>query len=353
MLTIEASALSGALKNAASVVQSATTLPILANVRIMAGGGKMELVTCDMDTEYRQTLQCNGEIEFTAHAGKLAQIAGACDGLVSFEHSEGRLTIRCGRSRWTLPTLPVADFPILPVDSLCAPMAVTGIGDQIRRVSWSIYNDKVASPLAGVFLHNDKGPKLAAASKSTLALAPLDAKFPKDAPDVIMPTKFCMMLANLSEGEVSLSWDQRKVRAEFGDVVLTSKLMEGGFVDYKRIIPAPNEAPIVAEPDSLLAALRRVRLIEAEKTRGVKFERGEGKVTISSEALGTGQSCEEVPADCVEGFATGLNGQFMAGFLEAIGGDSIELHQADATSALMVRRVVDDGCLAIVMPMRV
>lgn len=351
-MTIEAAVFSTAMKNAASIVQSTGILPICNNVRLVAKGGKLELTTSDLDIEYHQSLPCKGDIETTANASKLAQMAAsvAGDSLLTLTVKDGRLSINAGRARWTLPTLAVADFPSLPVDKLCEPISVAL---PINRVSWAIYDGKAQPSLSGIFLHNEGGKvTLAATNNNSCGVASVDVKFPKDAPDVILAQKFCATLSSLSEGEVSLAWDERKVRAEFGEVTLTAKLIDGTFPQYRRIIPEPG-VPVIVDPETLSAALKRVRLVADERTKGIKFDRSEDKVTISTASHDSSDGCEEVPAECSEAFASGVNGQFLASILAAIGGDSIEVHQEAPDKILMIRRVVNDGVMALAMPMRI
>jgi DNA polymerase-3 subunit beta len=353
--TIEASHLSAAMKNAASIVQGVAVIPILSNVRLVASGGKVEITTCDMDIEYHQSIPCKGELALTVSASKLAQIAAAVpgDALITLVEKDGRLTVSSGRSRWTLPILPVGDFPSLPVETLCEPMIVDNVAEPIRRVAWSIYAGKAQPRLSGIFLHNENGATLAATNNSSIAVCPLGSKMPKDAPDVMVSAKFASTLSSLADGPVSLAWDARKIRAVIGDIALTGKLIEGEFPNYRRIIPAPVESPIVIDPKSTLDALRRVRILGDDKTRCVKIDRAEGKIVISSEGRGIGDASEEAQAECVESFSTGLDGGHLASILDAIGGDSVEVHQAEAKTIMMVRRVVNDGAMALAMPMRI
>ncbi|WP_310533167.1 DNA polymerase III subunit beta [Novosphingobium sp.] len=360
--SIEAKVLAKAMKSAAAVVQGTAILPICANVRLVASGTELEITTCDLETEFRQklTLATKGEGEITVDAKRLSQLASAAgaDAVLNLSLKDGRVTVTAGRSRWVLPTLPAQDFPTLPIDKLGKPLEVPGaeLAAAIRRVEWSIYDGSAQMHLAGIFLHaNDGKVRMATANGNALAIATIDRDMPKGAVDAMLASKFASLLAGLIDGEelpVKLAWDDRKIRAEIGDMTLTGKLIESQFVDYRRVIPEPG-IPAVIEPDSVAEALRRVRVIADDKSRCVKIERARDCITLSATDGGAGASSEELPADCAEGEPSGINGQYLAALLAAIGGDSIEMHQADPKAPFLFRRVVDDGAMAIVMPMRV
>lgn len=361
-ISIEADVLAKAMKKAASILSNATIFPICANVRLVAKGKELEVTTCDLEAEYRQTvpLAAKGEMATTVDAKKLLALASAApDGSVlNLSLGDNRLTVTAGRGRWTMPVLPVTDFPTLPIETIGPELVIDGevLGTALHRVEWAIYNGKAQMHLMGIFLHSEGGKvRFASANGSGLAVVTIDDEFPADAVDAMIAAKFASTLASLAEGcevPVSLAWDRSKIRASMGDMVLTGKLMEASFPDYRRIIPADSDA-VVIDPETVTDALRRVMVISDEKSRCVKLARGTDALTISAIDGIAGSSSEEIPAQCAEAFESGINGQFFASILSSIGGDSIEIHQADAKAPFLIRRVVDDGAMAIVMPMKI
>lgn len=361
-ISIEAKVLAKAMKNAASILAATEIIPICANVRLTADGKVLEIVTCDLELEYRQNLplSAKGEMAATVNAKKLLAIANTApaDAVLGLSLGDGRMTITAGRGRWVLPTLPATDFPTLPVEGLGNDLEIAGteLGKALRRTEWAVYEGRAQLHLQGTYCHAEAGKlRFATANGTSMAIVTTDTDFPADAPDAMLPAKLADTLASLAvdcEGPVKVAWDDRKLRAQIGDSVLTGKLMETTFPDYRRVIPALDASPLIADPASIAEALRRIMVVADEKSRCVKLDRAGGKFTIASDSGASGVSDEEVPADCADGFATGINGQFLGELLAAIGGDSIEIHQADARAPLLFRRVVDDGAMAIVMPMK-
>jgi DNA polymerase-3 subunit beta len=362
-ITIEAALLAKAMKNAAAIVASSNTIPILSNVKLVAEGETLTLTTSDLDIEFRQAvpLARAGQLAITVDARRLAALAGAAasGAQLSLEETEGRVTARSGRARWVLPALPATDFPSLPPERLCAALEIEGkaLATALGRVSWSASSELTRAYLGGVFLNAEAGKvRLVTTNGHTLALVQLAADFPEGGAEVILPTKFVHTLEKLAGehgGAVALAWDDRKVRAEVGPVVLTGKVIEGNFPDYRRVIPALVDGPVICEPAGLRAALRRVALVSDGKSNAVKLARDTGKLVVSVASQEGGTASEELPADCTGGFETGFNGNYLANMLDAIGGDSVALHHGDAGAPSRWQRVVDDGALCVVMPVRV
>jgi DNA polymerase-3 subunit beta len=362
-LRIEAKALAAAMKNAAAIVQSAAIIPILANARLLADGSVLQIVTSDMDTEYRQDLPLKFEcaLAVTVDAKRLAALANsvAPDAVISMTAKDGRLAVSAGRSRWQLPTISPDDYPIMPFSDPAATTEIGGkaLADAIGRIAWVDSNEKTQAYLAGALFHSvDNRLYLASANGKSMGLSATAAKLIGGTLAAMVPDKYLGTLAGLAavhDEPVSLAWDDRKIRAQIGDVVLTGKLLENSFPDYTRVIPAPDANPVTFTPDNILAALKRVAIVADERTRCITVKRCEGAITLSASSGDGGEAGEDVLSDAEAGHATGINGQIFAAMIAAIGGDTIEMHQADGDKAMMFRRAVDDGTLAIIMPMRI
>lgn len=361
---IAAGELVKAMKHAAAVVESRNTIPILSNVLLRAEGDTIELASSDLDVEFRQRLplETPGAIATTVDARRLAALCAsvAADAAMTLEMDGPRLVVKAGRSRWTLPALPAGDFPLMEFDADAAARLTvepaSRLGETLGRVLWAASTEETRYYLNGLFLHPEAGrTALVATDGYVLVRAEIGIEHPADAPEVILARKFCRLLLALAEGvkgPAHLAWDTGKIRAEIGDQVLLAKHIHGTFPDYRRVIPGESERVIV-EPESLRAALRRTMLVAAQKTSCVKLEREEGKLVLSVTDPDGGAANEEVPAEAESRFASGFNGRFLDRMLEAIGGDSVEIHQADPCSPALVRRVVPDGVSGVVMPMRV
>lgn len=366
--TVEAAVLARAMRQASSIVASTNTIPILSNVRLTADPimGKLEIISTDMDTEYRQLIplvEGSTVLETTVEARRLAALAGAVDSgaQMRLKLEDGRLVVNAGRSRWVLPVLPAKDFPVLPIEQLGPATVIepaSRMARAIDRVIWSAHADIKTRPyFCGFYMHDDAGKlRLAANNGHTMASDLIEVPFPAGCKGVIVPTKFANTLKALTEGvagNLSLSWDERKVRAEVGSIVLTGKVIDYEYPEYQRIIPQIVGAPVIVDPDTLRAAAKRVLLINDLKSRAVKVEIGDSKLSLSTVGGDTATAREDVPADSSTSAPTGFNGQYLTETLSALGGDSIEIHQDDPGAPALFRRVVDDGSMFVVMPMRV
>lgn len=361
-IQIEAKVLGKAMKHAASALQSTAIIPILANVRLIADGDTVEITTSDFDTEFRQTLPLvkGGEMATTVDAKRLAMIAGTAPAgaVLTISMTDARLTITAGKSRWVLPILPADDYPVMPVEASAKPLKIGGteLARALRRVQWAISTEKSQPHMAGIYFNAEgKHFRAVAVNTTSMAVATTGATFPKDADSVIVPAKYAALLADMAESHgddtIAVQWNERKIRAEIGSAVLSGKLIDATFPDYRRIIPEFG-TPIIFEPAAVSDAIKRVLVITEEKTRSLKIERGDGKIILHASAAATGMSSEEIPADCAAGETTGLNGQQLSEIVAAIGGDSIEMHQSEPGRAVVFRRVVDDGAFALTMPMK-
>lgn len=360
MITVETAALAAAMKHAANVVESRNTIPILFNVRLIADGDTLELTSTNLDIEFRQRLPLvdGGALSITVDARRLSAIAGAFDkgSQTRLEMDEKRLVVKSGRSRFLLPTLPVDDFPVMPYDASTPALEIDGtvLAKAIARVEHAISTEETRYYLNGVFFNaeNDKLRFAATDGKRAMVLD-LDAAWPKAAPEVIVPAKLARTLRGLVDeaGPVTLQWDIRKFRCEIGNITVTGKTIDGTFPDYRRILPKPGDAPMDVDPEALRAALRRVDLIASGiKDRCMIFETGEDVLNITARANEGDEVGEQVPATCQPGTRIGFNTAFLAATLEAIGGDTVEIHTTGPKDPVLFRRKVGgDGC-GLLMP---
>jgi len=361
-IIIEAGVLARAMKSAAAVVEARNTIPILSNVRLEAAGGELGLITSSLDIEYRQSvpLVSGDALATTVDARKLSAIAGAVEAgaQIAMEVKDKRLAVKSGRSRWVLPMLPAEDFPVLPFPD--AGVTVTMKGSQlstaIDRTAWSASTEETRYYLCGVFLDGEEGKlRFVTTNGHTLVCLTTEADWPAEARQVIVPSKYVRTLERLCAdiGSVVLRWGEEKIRAEIGAITLTGKLINGTFPDYRRVIPSAGNQRAIVDGEQLRKALRRMDLIGSEKTRAIKLDVRENAMALQMTDAEHGVASEEVPADCTRTHEAGFNSSYLAQMLEAIGGDTIELHQSDPGAAALVRRTVPDGAVGIVMPMRV
>ena len=376
--TIERATLLRCLSHVQSVVERRNTIPILSNVLLEAAAdGSLRLMATDLDLQVVETMPAvaverAGAITVSAHL--LFDIARKLpDGSqVSFDAADNRMVVKAGRSRFSLPTLPRDDFPVIVEGDLPTSFEVPAatLAQLIDRTRFAISTEETRYYLNGIFLHvsDEDGPGgmgvLKAAATDGHRLARYTIARPDGAegmPDVIVPRKCVAELRKLLEESldtnVEVDLSASKVRFTLGGengVVLTSKLIDGTFPDYSRVIPTGNDKLLKLDPRSFFEGVDRVATIATEKTRAVKMTLETDKVTLSVTSPDNGTAAEEIAADYTSaGFEIGFNANYLKDILSQIEGDTVELHLADAGAPTLIRQDEKSPALYVLMPMRV
>ena len=372
--TIERAKLLRCLSHVQSVVERRNTIPILSNVLIEASAdGLVRIMATDLDLQVVESLdavsvEAAGAITVSAHL--LLDIARELpDGSqVSLETADNRMTVKAGRSRFQLPTLPRDDFPVIVEGHLPTSFEIPAktLAELIDRTRFAISTEETRYYLNGIFLHvsEEDKPVLKAAATDGHRLARFTLARPEGAegmPDVIVPRKAVAELRKLLEealdGNVEVDLSASKIRFTLGGeggVVLTSKLIDGTFPDYSRVIPTGNDKLLKLDPKSFYEGVDRVATIATERTRAVKMALDSDKVTLSVTSPDNGTAAEEVPADYrSEAFEIGFNANYLKDILGQIDGDTVELHLADAGAPTLIRQDDKSPALYVLMPMRV
>ncbi len=369
--TIERATLLRCLSHVQSVVERRNTIPILSNVLIEASGdGTVKVMATDLDLQVIETMAAvsvEGPGAITVSAHLLFDIARKLpDGSqVSLETADNRMTVKAGRSRFSLPTLPRDDFPVIVEGDLPTSFELPAatLAQLIDRTRFAISTEETRYYLNGIFIHvSDEELKAAATDGHRLARFTLPKPDGADGmPDVIVPRKCVTELRKLLEEaldtNVEVDLSASKIRFTLGGengVVLTSKLIDGTFPDYTRVIPTGNDKLLKLDPRSFYEGVDRVATIATEKTRAVKMALEGDRVTLSVTSPDNGTAAEEVPADYKsEGFEIGFNANYLKDILGQIEGDTVELHLADAGAPTLIRQSDKSPALYVLMPMRV
>ncbi|MDE2618840.1 MAG: DNA polymerase III subunit beta, partial [Sphingomonadales bacterium] len=344
--TIERATLLKCLSHVQSVVERRNTIPILSNVLIEASpAGAVKLMATDLDLQVVETMaavtvEVPGAITVSAHL--LFDIARKLpDGSqVSLETADNRMAIKAGRSRFSLPTLPRDDFPVIVEGDLPTSFEIPArtLAELIDRTRFAISTEETRYYLNGIFLHVAED-ELKAAATDGHRLARFTLSRPDGAegmPDVIVPRKCVAELRKLLEEaldtNVEVDLSASKIRFTLGGengVVLTSKLIDGTFPDYNRVIPTGNDKLLRLDPRSFYEGVDRVATIATEKTRAVKIALDNDRVTLSVTSPDNGTAAEELPADYrAAGLEIGFNANYLKDILSQIDGDTVELHLA-------------------------
>ncbi len=372
--TIERATLLRGLSHVQSVVERRNTIPILSNVLIEASAdGRVRIMATDLDLQVTESLdaasvETAGAITVQAHL--LFDIARKLpDGSqVSLETADNRMAVKAGRSRFQLPTLPRDDFPVIVEGDLPTSFELPArlLAELIDRTRFAISTEETRYYLNGIFLHvsDDDQPVLKAAATDGHRLARFTLPRPEGAagmPDAIVPRKAVGELRKLLEealdGNVEIDLSASKIRFTLGGeggVVLTSKLIDGTFPDYSRVIPTGNDKLLKLDPKSFYEGVDRVATIATEKTRAVKMGLEQDKVTLSVTSPDNGTAAEEVPADYrSDALEIGFNANYLKDILHQIEGDTVELHLADPGAPTLIRQDEKSPALYVLMPMRV
>ncbi len=369
--TIERATLLRCLSHVQSVVERRNTIPILSNVLIEAAAdGTLRVMATDLDLQVVERMQAvsveaPGAITVSAHL--LFDIARKLqDGSqVSLAAADNKLTVKAGRSRFQLPTLPRDDFPMIVEGDLPTSfeLGASNIAQLIDATRFAISTEETRYYLNGIFLHvTEDSLKAAATDGHRLARYTLPCPGGAEGmPDVIVPRKCVAELRKLLEEaldtKVLIDLSASKIRFTFGGasgVVLTSKLIDGTFPDYNRVIPTGNDKLLRLDPKSFYEGVDRVATIATEKTRAVKMALEPDRVVLSVTSPDNGTAAEELPADySAAGFEIGFNANYLKDILSQIEGDTVELHLADAGAPTLIRQNEKSPALYVLMPMRV
>jgi DNA polymerase-3 subunit beta len=364
--TIERATLLKSLGHVQSVVERRNTIPILSNVLIEAReDGSIRLMATDLDLQVDESVPANvsqpGATTVSAHT--LFDIVRKLPegSQVELSAAEGKMQINAGRSRFSLQTLPRDDFPVISEGELPTrfELPAATLRQIIEKTRFAISSEETRYYLMGIFLHVVE-EQLRAAATDGHRLARVTVPRPDGAdgmPDVIVPRKAIHELFRLLEeleGTVEISLSPTKVRFGLGTAVLTSKLIDGTFPDYNRVIPTANDKLLKLDPKSFSAGVDRVSTIASEKTRAVKMSVDRDKVTLSVTSPENGVATEEVPADYgADGLEIGFNAKYLLDILGEIDGDTVEVHLADAAAPTLLRENDKSNALYVLMPMRV
>jgi DNA polymerase III subunit beta len=367
--TIERATLLRSLAHVQSVVERRNTIPILSNVLLEATAeGGIRLMATDLDLQIVETVEAAvdqpGATTVSAHT--LFDIVRKLPegSQVQLSAAEGKMAINAGRARFNLQTLPRDDFPVIAEGELPTKFELPAatLRQIIDKTRFAISTEETRYYLNGIFFHvsDEAQPVLKAAATDGHRLARVTVPRPDGAegmPDIIVPRKCVAEIRKLLEevdGTVAVSLSNTKVRFDLGTAILTSKLIDGTFPDYSRVIPTGNDKMLKLDPKSFMEGVDRVSTIASEKTRAVKMALDRDKITLSVTSPENGTASEEVPGDyAAQGFEIGFNARYLMDILHQIDGDVVEVHLADAAAPTLIRENDKAAALYVLMPMRV
>jgi DNA polymerase-3 subunit beta len=344
------------------VVERRQTMPILSNVLLVAKGNNLAVTATDLEVELvaqtEVSVDAGGEI--TVSGRKLLDICRALPegSEVDVSVSGEKVIVRSGRSKFSLATLPAAEFPT--VEDIKAGQTVTVdqavLARLIEKTHFSMAQQDVRYYLNGMLLETGgKQLRAVATDGHRLALSEAEVESAIDEQQVIVPRKGVLELQRLLSGEGSVDVDlgENHVRIQLESIRFTSKLIDGRFPEYERVIPQDSSNELTADREALRSALQRTAILSNEKYRGIRLIIRDSGVVMQAHNPEQEEAEEELEvAYSGEDIEIGFNVNYLLDALGGVDGDEVSISVQDGNSSCLIRKPGTDECKFVVMPMR-
>jgi len=364
LLTTTRDALLAPLQSVSGIVEKRHTLPILSNVLIEKHGDALTLIATDIEIQIttHQISQGGGEASITIGARKLQDILRALpDGEVSLVLDDKRVTLKSGKSRYALQTLPATDYPRMQLnsgESLTVRLPQKDFRRQLAQVAYAMAAQDIRYYLNGLLMQvMGNELRMVATDGHRLALSSntLEEEFAKT--EVILPRKTVLELTRQlgdTEDPVEIVITGNQACFRFGPIELITKLIDGKFPDYDRVIPQGNPKLITLHRTSFLSALQRAAILTNEKFRGLRVVLEPGSLKIISSNSEQEEALEELEINYAgENLELGFNVTYLLDVLNNVSTDTIEIHLNEPMSSALFTLPGNEQFKAVVMPMRI
>jgi len=369
--TLERTALLKALGHVHRIVERRNTIPILSNVLIDVGERQLTLKATDLDLEATESAPADvaqdGSTTVAAHVlyDIVRKLPEGAQVSLDMTGETGQLLLRSGRSRFHLQSLPASDFPDLATGELTHRFTLPAVDLKklIDNTQFAISTEETRYYLNGIFMHTvdvSGATMLRAVATDGHRLARVEMPAPQGSvgmPGVIVPRKAVSEIQKLIEdidAEVSVELSAAKARFRFGDTVLTTKLIDGTFPDYQRVIPANNDKRLVVDKTPFQAAVDRVSTISSERGRAIKLAIADGKMTLSVNNPDSGSASEELEVDYDSApIEIGFNARYLLDIAGQLASDTALIKLADPGSPTIIQDRDGAAALYVLMPLRV
>ena len=354
------------LQSVAGIVERRHTLPILANVLIRKTGAQLQLTTSDLEIQIRTNAELGGdEGDFTTTVGarKLIDVLRSMpsDQTVSLESAQNKLVLKGGKSRFTLQTLPAEDFPLVQeADSFGPVFSVPQkvLKELLSQVSFAMAVHDIRYYLNGIlFVAEGKQLSLVATDGHRLAFssAMLDVEVPKQ--EVILPRKTVLEMQRLlsdKEGAIEMQFAGNQAKFSFEGMEFVTKLVEGKFPDYNRVIPKNHQNIVILGREPLLRSLQRTAILTSEKFKGVRLNIEPGTLRVASNNAEQEEAIDELDIDYGgDSIEIGFNVTYLIDALNNMHQDMVKIELADSNSSALLTIPDNAAFKYVVMPMRI
>jgi len=355
-----------ALQSVAGIVERRHTLPILASVLIRKTGASLQLTASDLEIQIRTTAELQGDTgDFTTTVGarKLIDILRTmpADQTVSLESNASKVILKGGKSKFTLQTLPAEDFPLVQEAATFGPMFSVPqktLKDLLSQVAFAMAVHDIRYYLNGIlFVAEGKQLSLVATDGHRLAFASstLDIEVPRQ--EVILPRKTVLELQRLlsdAEGAIDMQFANNQAKFSFGGMEFVTKLVEGKFPDYNRVIPKNHRNSITLGRAALLATLQRTAILTSDKFKGVRLSVEPGCLRVASNNAEQEEAVDELDIDYGgDAIEIGFNVTYLIDALSNMGQDMVKLELSDGNSSALFTIPDNATFKYVVMPMRI
>lgn len=354
------------LQSVAGIVERRHTLPILANVLIRKTGSALQLTTSDLEIQIRTTAELDGDAgNFTTTIGarKLIDILRTMpsDQTVSLESNQSKLILKGGKSRFTLQSLPAEDFPLVQEAANFGPsfsVPQKTLKELLHQVSFAMAVHDIRYYLNGIlFVAEGKQLSLVATDGHRLAFASatLDVEVPRQ--EVILPRKTVLEMQRLlsdKEGAIEMQFAGNQAKFTFDGMEFVTKLVEGKFPDYNRVIPKNHKNTITMGRTALLATLQRTAILTSEKFKGVRLNLEPGVLRVASSNAEQEEAVDELEIDYNgDAIEIGFNVTYLIDALTNMDQDMVQVDLADSNSSALITIPENTTFKYVVMPMRI
>ena len=365
-LIVEKNSFFKSLSHVQNIVEKKNTLPILSNILLEVKGSSLTLSATDMDISIKDKLNCNviEEGSTTVSAQTLYDIIRKLPDSTEIEiiSNDGKImTLRANKSKFSLGCLPKDDFPVIEIGDLDNELKIESQNflKLIDKTRFAISNEETRYFLNGIYLHNEKNIlSVVATDGHRLAKLNYDFKENKnDIPAVIIPKKTINELYKLLsdyEGSITINLNSNKIVFFVGDSILISKLIDGNFPDYRRVIPSDNNNILKINRQSFSFAVDRVSTITTDKSPVIKFKLMRNIINMSSVNSENGTATEDIACkyDGNE-IEIGFNSKYILEMINNLEDEEISLNFKDASSPVTANEEINPDLIYVLMPMRV
>ena len=351
-----------------SVVERRNTIPILSNVLIETNSSKISLTATDMDMDIVEVIGCivhqQGKATLSAHT--LYDIVRKIPdgGEIKIELLDLNVEVSAGKSKFILPTLPVDDYPVMTEIAKGSEFFLESADliSLIDNTKFAISSEETRYYLNGIFLHvpEESKQKLRAVATDGHRLAQAEVPLPEGAesiPGIIVPRKAVGEIRKLAdgiEGKVKIIVSNTKAKFIFPNSILTTKLIDGSFPDYQRVIPKGNLNKLVVSNLEFSKAVDRVSTVSMEKSRAIKLSLNKNLLSLNVNTHDLGNAFEELEIQYDDqNLEIGFNSKYLLDISSQIQGKNIEILLSDSASPALITDPDQDGVIFVLMPMRV